>query len=250
MAKLGSTTVYGNLKVMGIAELFGSVLKDGDEVATEDWVLGKNYITSASLPNLSNYPNDINIASGKKYKINGVNLAAADIGAVPTSRTIAGTALTGNISRDTLLGLSSTGILRRSTTNTLVVISGTSSQFVKGDGTLDGSTYLKGINKGETAPKTLTYSGTFQVLGIKTDGTIENFQMTMPAGFTLSSITGTLSVGKGGTGKTTLDSGKYLVGNGTGAVSLKTGAEVLSDIGTGLIKKVDFTNGTLVVEVI
>ena len=80
MAKLGSTTVYGNLKVMGIAELFGSVLKDGDEVATEDWVLGKNYITSASLPNLSNYPDHINLASGKEYRINGAKLSKTDIG--------------------------------------------------------------------------------------------------------------------------------------------------------------------------
>lgn len=44
-------------------------------------------------------------------------------------------------------------------------------------------------------------------------------------------ITGTLAVGHGGTGATTLTSGSYLVGNGTSAVTLKTPAQVLSNIG-------------------
>ena len=42
---------------------------------------------------------------------------------------------------------------------------------------------------------------------------------------------GTLGVARGGTGASTLTSGSYLVGNGTNAVSLKTPAQVLSDIG-------------------
>lgn len=42
---------------------------------------------------------------------------------------------------------------------------------------------------------------------------------------------GTLGVARGGTGASTLASGSYLVGNGTNAVSLKTPAQVLSDIG-------------------
>lgn len=42
---------------------------------------------------------------------------------------------------------------------------------------------------------------------------------------------GTLGVARGGTGLSTITSGSYMVGNGTGAVSLKTPAQVLSDIG-------------------
>lgn len=42
---------------------------------------------------------------------------------------------------------------------------------------------------------------------------------------------GTLSVSRGGTGRSTLTSGRYLVGNGTGTVTLKTAASVLTDIG-------------------
>ena len=42
---------------------------------------------------------------------------------------------------------------------------------------------------------------------------------------------GTLSVSRGGTGKSTLTSGSFLKGNGTNAVTLRTPAQVLSDIG-------------------
>lgn len=42
---------------------------------------------------------------------------------------------------------------------------------------------------------------------------------------------GTLSVERGGTGKGSVTSGSYLVGNGTGAMTEKTAAQVLSHIG-------------------
>ena len=42
---------------------------------------------------------------------------------------------------------------------------------------------------------------------------------------------GTFGVARGGTGLATVTAGSYMVGNGTSAVSLKTPAEVLSDIG-------------------
>ena len=42
---------------------------------------------------------------------------------------------------------------------------------------------------------------------------------------------GTLGVARGGTGLSTITAGSYLIGNGTTAVSLKTPAEVLTDIG-------------------
>lgn len=40
---------------------------------------------------------NINIASGGKYKINGNNLSASDVGAVPTTRTVNGKALSSNV---------------------------------------------------------------------------------------------------------------------------------------------------------
>lgn len=46
----------------------------------------------------------------------------------------------------------------------------------------------------------------------------------------MTNVTGTLGVANGGTGRATLTSGSYLVGNGTGAVTLRTAAQVLSDI--------------------
>lgn len=45
------------------------------------------------------------------------------------------------------------------------------------------------------------------------------------------SISGQVAVANGGTGRSSLTSGRYLVGNGTGAVTLRTKAQVLSDIG-------------------
>ena len=46
-----------------------------------------------------------------------------------------------------------------------------------------------------------------------------------------ANIVGTLPVAQGGTGRTTLTSGAYLQGNGTGLPNLRTPAQVLSDIG-------------------
>ena len=42
---------------------------------------------------------------------------------------------------------------------------------------------------------------------------------------------GTLAVARGGTGKSSVTSGNFLVGNGTGAMTEKTPAQVLSAIG-------------------
>lgn len=53
---------------------------------------------------------------------------------------------------------------------------------------------------------------------------------------------GTLSVARGGTGKSTLTSGSFLVGNGTSAVQLKTPAQVLDAIGA--VKKDAATSWT------
>lgn len=60
---------------------------------------------------------------------------------------------------------------------------------------------------------------------------------------------GTLSVSRGGTGKSTLTSGSFLKGNGTSAVILRTPAQVLSDIGAAAASHThpasEITAGTL-----
>ena len=59
----------------------------------------------------------------------------------------------------------------------------------------------------------------------------------------------TVPVNKGGTGKTSLTSGRYLVGNDTGALIEKTPAEVLANIGAAAASHkhaaTDITSGTL-----
>ena len=50
---------------------------------------------------------------------------------------------------------------------------------------------------------------------------------------------GTISVARGGTGKESVTSGNYLVGNGTNAMTEKTPAEVLADIGAASESYVD-----------
>ena len=52
---------------------------------------------------------------------------------------------------------------------------------------------------------------------------------------------GTLGVARGGTGKSSVTSGNFLVGNGTGALTEKTPAQVLSAIGAAPVKSPSFT---------
>lgn len=86
--------------------------------------------------------------------------------------------------------------------------------------TKNGKELVVATDKGETANKTLTYGGNFKVLQVVgATGEVNERTMTMPAALTLSTITGTLGVSKGGTGQTTLTSGSLLVGNGTNAVN-------------------------------
>lgn len=66
-------------------------------------------------------------------------------------------------------------------------------------------------------PIKVTYDGTFWIADLP-----------KPAA---ADISGTLPVGNGGTGLTSITAGNYLVGNGTSALTEKTPAEVLSDIG-------------------
>ena len=55
--------------------------------------------------------------------------------------------------------------------------------------------------------------------------------LTGNASGTAANVTGTVVVANGGTGLTTITSGSYMIGNGTGNVTVKTPAQVLTDIG-------------------
>ena len=107
--------------------------------------------------------------------------------------------------------LSGTGIVK-STAGTISYISGTSSQFVKGDGTLDSNTYLTSAVTSVTATSPITSSGgntpvistsmaTNKLIGRSTAGTGVMEEITIGTGLTLSggilngSATGVTSVG-------------------------------------------------------
>jgi len=66
-------------------------------------------------------------------------------------------------------------------------------------------------------------------VSLSNTGTTTTFDGT--ANVTNIKVSGTLGVGNGGTGKSSVTAGNYLVGNGSSALTEKTPAQVLSDIG-------------------
>lgn len=95
---------------------------------------------------------------------------------------------------------------------------GAKNMYCKASGRTGG--YLQSTNENVLAagvPVELIYTGVHWKIDI-TRPNAEN-------------IYGTVAVDNGGTGRETLTSGYYLVGNGTGAVQLKSKSAVLSDIG-------------------
>ena len=68
---------------------------------------------------------NVDIASGAKYKINGSNLSAPDVGAVPTSRTVNGKALSSNIT----LSASDVGALASSSVADYITSKGTNGNW-------------------------------------------------------------------------------------------------------------------------
>lgn len=68
---------------------------------------------------------NVDIASGAKYKINGTNLSASDVGAVPTTRTVNSKALSSNIT----LSASDVGALASSSVADYITSKGTSGSW-------------------------------------------------------------------------------------------------------------------------
>ena len=84
-----------------------------------------------------------------------------------------------------------------------------------------------GLSGGGTLAASRTLQVVFEGSGTKTTSARSDHGHAL----TDANITGTLPATQGGTGLTSAASGSYLVGGGTGAMSLKTPAQVLSDIG-------------------
>ena len=112
---------------------------------------------------------------------------------------------------------------------------GKQTSFLRGDGTWvvpTNTTYGNFVKSGSGAkaglvPAPSTTAGTTKYL--REDGTWQVPPDTNTT-YTLSSITGTLAVAKGGTGATTLASGRALIGNGTNAVTTRA-INTLSAVG-------------------
>ncbi|MBV5338368.1 MAG: hypothetical protein J0665_02245 [Deltaproteobacteria bacterium] len=79
------------------------------------------------------------------------------------------------------------------------------------------TTAATGILKGNGSAVTAAVAGDFPTLNQNTTGTAAN-------------VTGTVAVANGGTGLNTVTSGSYLAGNGTGALTVKTPAQVKTDL--------------------
>lgn len=89
-------------------------------------IIGNGYDdTSRSNALTVDWYGNVNIASGAKYKINGNNLSASDVGAVPTSRTVNSKALSSNIT----LSASDVGALASSSVADYITSKGTSGSW-------------------------------------------------------------------------------------------------------------------------
>lgn len=64
---------------------------------TSAFIIGNGSSSARSNALTVDWSGNVNIASGAHYKINGTNLSASDVGAVPTTRTVNGKALSSNI---------------------------------------------------------------------------------------------------------------------------------------------------------
>ena len=141
--------------------------------------------------------------------------------------------------------LSGTGIVK-STAGTISYISGTSSQFVKGDGTLDSNTYLTSAVTSVTATSPITSSGgatpdistsmaTNKLIGRSTAGTGVMEEITIGSGLSLSG--GTLTASGSGSSPLTTKGDLYTFNTTNARLPIGLDTQVLiadSSTSTGL----------------
>lgn len=137
--------------------------------------------------------------------------------------TIAGssTSLGGSISQDTITGLSSTGLVKRTGANTLAIATA-------------GTDYLTG-NQAITLSGDISGSGTTSITTAIGAGKVTNAMLAGSIDLA-AKVTGTLPVGNGGTGQTSYTNGQLLIGNTTGNTLTKATL-------TGTANQIDITNG-------
>lgn len=111
---------------------------------------------------------------------------------------------------------------------------GSGTTFLRGDGTWVTPT---DTNTTYTAGDGLDLTGTEFSTDLKANGGLVIEATELAVDLSASAITGTLAVADGGTGTTTLSSGAFLKGNGTGAVTtaadVNLASEVTGSLGVG-----------------
>lgn len=169
--------------------------------------------------------------------------SASDVGALP----ISGGIVTGNITAKYLTGtwLQATENNHSSTTAEKVAVFDTSGWLyhrtaaelrddigaVPTSRTVNGKALNANITLAASDVDAYSKSETDSLLSGKAASSHTHGTGDITSGTLASARLPTVPVSKGGTGRTTLTSGRYLAGNGTSAVTLKTAAQVASDIG-------------------
>lgn len=169
--------------------------------------------------------------------------SASDVGALP----ISGGIVTGNITAKYLTGtwLQATESNHSSTTAEKVAVFDTNGWLyhrtaaelrddigaVPTSRTVNGKALNANITLAASDVDAYSKSETDSLLSGKAASSHTHGAGDITSGTFASARLPTVPVNKGGTGRTTLTSGRYLAGNGTSAVTLKTAAQVASDIG-------------------
>jgi hypothetical protein len=195
----------------------GGITLKGDSDKTFNWVNATDAWTSSE---------HLNLASGKSYFINGssvLNSSALGSGITSSSLTSVGTIGTG-VWQGTAIASNYGGTGQSSYTDGQLLIGNTAGGLTKATLTAgsgisiangNGSITITGSGAAYTAGNGLDLAGNEFSLDLKANGglVIETTELALDLG--ASSITGTLAVGDGGTGATTLTG--IIKGNGTSA---------------------------------
>jgi hypothetical protein len=199
------TTGRGSVNQTGAATDISMKKDKSDSTATDGYVR-RDRLTSSLATKLNKNTAIIGATKTKiTYDTNGLVTGGADLssGDIPNnaaSTTGSAASFTGNLAGD---------------------VTGTQGATVVGK--INGIS-MAGLTTGilknttGTGAPSIAIASDFPTLNQNTTGTSAN-------------VTGTVVVANGGTGLNTITSGSYMVGAGTGAVALKTPAQVLTDIG-------------------
>jgi hypothetical protein len=217
MAELSSTNIYGNLKVTGKADVSGTV-SAADPVDDSD-LTTKEYVD--------------NSLDGKVDSVGATAPITSTGGTSPTiGITAATTSVAGSMSaadKTKLNGVATGATANQTNAHLLNRANHTGTQAISTvtnlQSSLDGKVDANSSITAGTHPKI-----TYDAKGLVTGGAAL-VAADIPNLATSKITSGSFTVARGGTGRSSLTSGSYLRGAGTSAVDLRTPAEVLGDIG-------------------